>query len=325
MLQDVDEGVPGRRASRRRRSSDSLRVALPLPGGPVQGPARAAHPVPRRQPGRVLLDGVVLGRPVRPDGAGRGGHARARATAVLPARRAARGQRRGATFQLTSALVCRARQFLSAYVSASSDPATYGKITVLQLPAETQTLGPQQVQSQFLSSPHGQLATEPACGGTRRRSSTATCSPSRWRAACSTSSRCTSNAPARAPSYPVLARVLVATTAGSGYDADLGKALEQVFGAGAGSARRAGQAPAATQHAAPGAAVPAPNPANPDQAAAAAAIADGHRPAEGGAAERRLRRPGPGPGRAGRRGAALPVGQRPPPRRPGGAAPGPGG
>src|SRR4029078_3101221 len=59
----------------------------------------------------------------------------------------------GASFQLTSALVSRARQFLSAYVSASSDPATYGKITVLELPAETQTRGPQQVQAQFLGSP----------------------------------------------------------------------------------------------------------------------------------------------------------------------------
>ena len=59
----------------------------------------------------------------------------------------------GATFQLTSALVSRARQFLSAYVTASSDPASYGKITVLELPAETQTLGPQQVQAQFLGSP----------------------------------------------------------------------------------------------------------------------------------------------------------------------------
>ena len=45
------------------------------------------------------------------------------------------------------------RDILSSYVSASSDPANYGKIPVLQLPVDTQTLGPQQVQSQFISSP----------------------------------------------------------------------------------------------------------------------------------------------------------------------------
>ncbi len=62
-------------------------------------------------------------------------------------------QNGGATFQLTSALVSLQRQFLAAYMTASSDPETYGKITVLQLPADTQTLGPQQVQAQFLGSP----------------------------------------------------------------------------------------------------------------------------------------------------------------------------
>ena len=47
-------------------------------------------------------------------------------------------------------LVFRNRQILSAYVSASSDPDSYGKITVLQLPPDTQTLGPQQVQTQLV-------------------------------------------------------------------------------------------------------------------------------------------------------------------------------
>ena len=60
------------------------------------------------------------------------------------------------SFQLTSALVFRNRQILSAYVSASSDPDSYGKITVLQLPPDTQTLGPQQVQTQLVGSPRGQ-------------------------------------------------------------------------------------------------------------------------------------------------------------------------
>jgi uncharacterized membrane protein (UPF0182 family) len=175
----------------------------------------------------------------------------------------------GASFQLTSGLVSRARQFLSAYVSASSDPATYGKITVLQLPAETQTLGPQQVQAQFLGSPlvsqelnllrqnqttieYGNLLTLPVAGGLLY------VEPVYIERA------------GQSASYPVLARVLVSYNGRVGYDADLGKALEQVFGAGAGGAVRQdgqqGNAPPPTS------AVPTPNPANPDQAAAAAQI-----------------------------------------------------
>ncbi len=87
------------------------------------------------------------------------------------------------SFQLTSALVFQRRQILSAYVSASSDPDTYGKITVLQLPPDTQTLGPQQVQTQLVGSPrvssdlgllsrggqstvnYGNLLTLPVAGG----------------------------------------------------------------------------------------------------------------------------------------------------------------
>jgi uncharacterized membrane protein (UPF0182 family) len=52
-------------------------------------------------------------------------------------------------FQLTSVLTGFQREFMSAYVSASSDPATYGKLTVLRLPTSTQTPGPTQVQQLF--------------------------------------------------------------------------------------------------------------------------------------------------------------------------------
>ena len=176
----------------------------------------------------------------------------------------------GATFQLTSALVSRARQFLSAYVSASSDPASYGKITVLELPAETQTLGPQQVQAQFLGSPevssqlnllrqnqttieYGNLLTLPVAGGLLY------VEPVYIERA------------GQSASYPVLARVLVSYNGRVGYDASLQGALEDVFGPGAGSAvTQPGQGgtPAPT----PGTAAPAPDPSNPDQAAAAAAI-----------------------------------------------------
>ena len=53
------------------------------------------------------------------------------------------------TFQLTSALTAFQRQNLAAWVSASSDPQSYGQFTVLTLPATTQTPGPVQVQNQF--------------------------------------------------------------------------------------------------------------------------------------------------------------------------------
>jgi uncharacterized membrane protein (UPF0182 family) len=143
----------------------------------------------------------------------------------------------GATFQLTSALVSRARQFLSAYVSASSDPATYGKITVLELPAETQTQGPQQVQALFLGTPqvsqeigllsrqgqtivdYGNLLTLPVAGGLLYVEPVYI-----------------ERAGQGAASYPVLARVLVSYNGQVGFAPSLSRALEQVFGAGAGRA-----------------------------------------------------------------------------------------
>ncbi|MGQ0777890.1 MAG: UPF0182 family protein [Pseudonocardiales bacterium] len=57
-----------------------------------------------------------------------------------------------AEFQLTSAMVGLRREFLAAYVSVSSDPDNYGEIRVLELPTDSQTLGPQQVQTRFDSS-----------------------------------------------------------------------------------------------------------------------------------------------------------------------------
>lgn len=63
-----------------------------------------------------------------------------------------------ATFQLTSPLVFFGRDFMSAYVSVSSDPGpNYGKITVLQLPADTQTPGPKLMQTQFITTNGNQL------------------------------------------------------------------------------------------------------------------------------------------------------------------------
>jgi uncharacterized membrane protein (UPF0182 family) len=56
-----------------------------------------------------------------------------------------------ASFQLTSALNAFQRENLSSFVSASSDPGSYGQIQVLQLPGNTPFRGPGQVQNSFLS------------------------------------------------------------------------------------------------------------------------------------------------------------------------------
>ena len=138
------------------------------------------------------------------------------------------------TFQLTSALVFKNRDILSSYVSASSDPATYGKITVLQLPSDTQTLGPQQVQSQFISSPtvssnisllsrgqtavdYGNLLTLPVAGGLLYVEPIYI------------------ERTGQSSSYPQLAKVLVYYGNRIGYAPTLKQALDQVFGAGAGN------------------------------------------------------------------------------------------
>jgi uncharacterized membrane protein (UPF0182 family) len=173
------------------------------------------------------------------------------------------------TFQLTSALVFKNRDILSSYVSASSDPATYGKITVLQLPSDTQTLGPQQVQSQFISSPtvssnisllsrgqtavdYGNLLTLPVAGGLLYVEPIYI------------------ERTGQASSYPQLAKVLVYYGNRIGYAPTLEQALDQVFGAGAGNGTAgAGQAPAAQPNTPPAAGGPS---ASPQVQAAATAI-----------------------------------------------------
>ena len=54
-------------------------------------------------------------------------------------------------FMLTSAMTWFEREYISAYITASGDPADYGKITVQQLPAATQTPGPVLIQQLFNS------------------------------------------------------------------------------------------------------------------------------------------------------------------------------
>ncbi|WP_418154344.1 UPF0182 family protein [Actinoalloteichus caeruleus] len=138
-----------------------------------------------------------------------------------------------ATFQLTSAQVFLQRQFLSGFMSVNSDPENYGDMTVLRLPVDSQTQGPQQVQTQFVSSTEvstelnllrqqatdvlfGNLLTLPVGGGLlyvepvyiERRNEDS--------------------------SFPQLAKVLVSFEGRVGYAPTLAEALDEVFGTGAG-------------------------------------------------------------------------------------------
>src|SRR3954467_5305256 len=140
-----------------------------------------------------------------------------------------------ASFQLTSALNAFNRENLSSFISASSDPNDYGKIQVLKLPGNTPFRGPQQVQQSFITNNQvrpdltlfnsaesqavfGNLLTLPIGGsgllyveplyvqGTGQNS------------------------------FPLLQKVLVNYGDRVGYGNTLAEALDQVFGAGAGSA-----------------------------------------------------------------------------------------
>ncbi|WP_255621627.1 UPF0182 family protein [Pseudonocardia sp. DSM 110487] len=179
-----------------------------------------------------------------------------------------------ASFQLTSALVFQEREFLSAYLSVSSDPDTYGQMTLLRLPDNTTTQGPQLVQSALVSDPdvsqqigllsrngqstvdYGNLLTLPVAGGLLfvepvyiERAN-------------------------QEVSYPQLARVLVFYNGRVGFDATLAGAIDQVLpGASAVVPSVPGQAPAQApaQAGTPAPAGP-PGTSNPQVATAASAI-----------------------------------------------------
>lgn len=136
------------------------------------------------------------------------------------------------TFQLTSALTALERPNLAAWVSASSSPETYGQLTVLELPTDTQTPGPVQVQRQMESTPKvtrdrtlfdnpnvramfGNLLTLPVQGGLLY------VEPIYIR-------------PNNENAYPQLARVLTFYNGSVGYADTLEASLEQTFGPGAG-------------------------------------------------------------------------------------------
>ncbi|HEX2298872.1 MAG TPA: UPF0182 family protein, partial [Pseudonocardiaceae bacterium] len=178
-----------------------------------------------------------------------------------------------ASFQLTSALVFQEREFLSAYLSVSSDPDTYGQMTLLRLPDNTTTQGPQLVQSALVSSPevseqigllsrngqstvdYGNLLTLPVAGGLLfvepvyiERAN-------------------------QEVSYPQLARVLVSYQGRVGFDATLAGALEEVLpGSAAVVPSVPGQAQTPAPAGTPAAPTGPPGSVNPQVATAATAI-----------------------------------------------------
>jgi uncharacterized protein len=159
------------------------------------------------------------------------------------------------SFRLATAMVGYNREFLSAYISARSDPEDYGKLTVLQLPTDTLTQGPQQIQNSMISDTrvasertllersnrihYGNLLTLPiADGGVLYVEPLYT-------------ERISTNP--NSSTFPQLSRVLASVReprAGGGvrvgYAPTLAEALDQVFGPGTGRAATAPGGDAAT-------------------------------------------------------------------------------
>jgi uncharacterized membrane protein (UPF0182 family) len=148
-----------------------------------------------------------------------------------------------ASFQLTSALNAFERDNLSSFVSASSDPADYGRIQVLRLPGNTPFRGPKQVQNAFTTNNQvrpdltlfnsensdavfGNLLTLPIGGDGLLYVEPLYVQGS------------------GEGSFPLLQKVLVNFGDRIGYADTLAEALDQVFGAGAGEvATDSGEAP----------------------------------------------------------------------------------
>src|SRR3954468_6471494 len=140
-----------------------------------------------------------------------------------------------ASFQLTSALNAFNRENLSSFISASSDPKTYGQIQVLRLPGNTPFRGPQQVQQSFITNnqvrpgltlfnsqaPKGFFGNRPPLpiGG----SGLLYVEPLYVQGTGQNS-------------FPLLQKILVNYADRVGYADTLQDALDQVFGAGAGEA-----------------------------------------------------------------------------------------
>ena len=180
-----------------------------------------------------------------------------------------------ASFQLTSAMNRFRRDFLAAYISASSDPATYGKITVLTIPGQVNgpklafnAISTDTAVSQDLGVigrdnqnriRWGNLLTLPVGEGGLLYVAPVYASPGSSDAA---------------SSYPRLIRVAMMYGDKVGYGPTVRDALDGIFGAGAG-ATATGPAPAPGQSAPPPAKVPPAQAAVPEVPTPVAAVPPG--------------------------------------------------
>jgi uncharacterized protein len=172
-----------------------------------------------------------------------------------------------AAFQLTSAMNRFKREFLAAYISASSDPGTYGRITVLTIPGQVN--GPKLAFNAITTDTTvstllgqigrdnqnrirwGNLLTLPVTDGGLLYVAPVYASPG------------TSDV---ASSYPRLIRVAMMYNDRIGFGPTVRDALEQIFGPGAG-ATATGPAPAQGPSPAPEGTAPAASPSTPAPAA----------------------------------------------------------
>src|SRR6201993_1406964 len=171
-----------------------------------------------------------------------------------------------AAFQLTSAMNRFKRDYLAAYISASSDPTTYGKITVLTIPGQVN--GPKLAFNAITTDTTvstllgqigrdnqnrirwGNLLTLPVTQGGLLYVAPVYASPG------------TSDV---ASSYPRLIRVAMMYNDRIGFGPTVREALEQIFGAGAGAtATGPAPAPEGTPSAAALPSAPAPAAVSPD-------------------------------------------------------------
>jgi len=173
---------------------------------------------------------------------------------------------RSSSFQLTSAMNRFRRDFLAAYISASSDPSTYGKITVLTIPGQVN--GPKLANNAITTDTAvsqdlgvigrdnqnrirwGNLLTLPVAQGGLLYVEPVYASP---------------GASDAASSYPRLIRVAMMYNDRVGYGPTVSDALDKLFGPGAG-ATATGPAPVAGDNGRPAAAPPPADGAPPAQA-----------------------------------------------------------
>lgn len=173
-------------------------------------------------------------------------------------------------FRLTSPMVGFRREFLSAYISADSDPDNYGKLTVLQLPVNKQTQGPAQAQNSMISD--ARVASEKALleRTNKIQFGNQLTLPIAAGGILYIEPMFTERSGSNAASFPQLTRVLVSFQEPGptgrvrvGYSATLADALNQVFEGGIGGAATAPGGtvtePAATGTT-PGTATPTPAP-----------------------------------------------------------------